>query len=1751
MKRSFLVPIFAAACSLAPMQAQTPPPDSNDPQISSNTNPPPDDVPDIVDCLKCGKVVGTADKSKGESCPSGTTEQKHNSSVDYTFGVGTTSYSSKNNFVARDLGKRSLKFTSYNPPRLDPPPISSSLSSEWREKLVRPVVVGLVTEEITNATFTPAALQLYANNAGNAYVKKDTSGNLRQILSDQYLTDITVPGGTVLIKSYIRSTIGSLDSSTGLYAIPGTARLFRSIQISRPTATGLDTVDILTSDYSSSETLPKVRGARWVKSGAAPNLTWTFSEHTGQPSDQNKYSVDTLAKQDLGNGLIQRTRTIQTIGSSNELITTSSTGDKYRDLGGGNLRIFETVEAPGTPEELITSYTYTDATGTGTVGLNGFVTNPTPGASLNNLVGSRLHSMQRSDGYWEEYKYQYNAGTKIMLTEKWSTWKDSAVGDKANSRYTTIVLEEGSRTVIQKIGGQIVSNEHETLTLAFDGTRTLRNEVKTGTTTAPLITENSYFSDSATEPNKGRIQYTRHPDGTLTRYTYQTASGGLKTIVEKGAAGADQFAPSATGPVPALTEGTRTEKVTNSFEKVIDSKTYDIASNLLLEQSTATSVDAVGRPTHIIYDADPNDYEEFTFACCGVKTQRARDGALTEYAKDALDRPTLTTVTLGPKTTSTGYTYATENLAGRALPKTAVTRMVAAGGNSTGSLLVSETVSDLRGQPLVSRSPDANGDNIPETFTYTHNSATRTESSTGPDGVTRTRTTYTDGKSHTSVSTFDGSAITPLITYDYAPHNLNGGGIRTTAELSAENSTLKTEKSFVDIGNRTFRTESPGYSGAVLILAINFDVRGRAVCMSSTGKPATKRVLNLLGQVTESWTDSNADGQFNNTAVNAMKDSMNKTSIDFVTEDGVVCQRTRQWVRNDADSEVLLSTTFRSLDGLYSKSVQLSSPVTITTRTKPLDGNTVTETRSYLSATGFLAQSSTITLDADGTTAAVRVNKDIAGAPVTTVTQVSDLLGRLMSVHDGRKPATTYSEFTSTGTPLKTTNSDGTYAVTTLNNAARPIKEETYDAHSALIATVNTIYHPDGNVAANWGTNINPTYKSYDLQGNLVEVRTYRSSNLALVPEEATPNYDATTWAYEPATGLLSRKQYDDGKGIDYTYTTDGKLLTRTWARGIVTTYGYTPSGKLTSTDYSDATPDVSITYDRLGRQLALSNGVAQSFFAYDPATLVLNTETIRYDLDLNGIFEFTRVLDRSRDTVGRDTGWQLKDGSTIENEAAYAYSPLDGRLSQVSIPQSESQVFTYTYLAHSTLIEKVAGPVHDVFNTWEANRDELASKQNKVGTDVISQHDYTVNALGQRTNVSQVGTAFQAVRGVTWGYDSLGQVTSADSSINSDDRAYEYDAIGNRIEAQDGVIGVTGTPNYAVNALNQYTSVPPGSLAPSYDLDGNITAGPLPVAPLTNSALACDAENRLVSTTVGSTATTYFYDAQSRRIAKTIGSDSTIYVYDSWNVIAEWSADVQSVFLARTYLWGIDLSGSMQGAGGVGGLLALQIHHPKSAIYYPTYDGNGNVSEYLDETGVLAGHFEYDPFGKAVVELDTEGIFSYRFSTKPIDVATGLYYYGYRYYDPVSGRWPSRDPIEEKGGVNLYGFWKNDTINGWDVLGLYIIPPPPKKPPSPGTAIADALIAFAIAYLADAMKFCDGECKKAQDCVNCCNRAAGAAHIALGVQTIKANLTCLKYVNPVAMAACAALIDLAHLKAVKEITKAQNECNDSCMDNP
>ena len=242
-----------------------------------------------------------------------------------------------------------------------------------------------------------------------------------------------------------------------------------------------------------------------------------------------------------------------------------------------------------------------------------------------------------------------------------------------------------------------------------------------------------------------------------------------------------------------------------------------------------------------------------------------------------------------------------------------------------------------------------------------------------------------------------------------------------------------------------------------------------------------------------------------------------------------------------------------------------------------------------------------------------------------------------------------------------------------------------------------------------------------------------------------------------------------------------------------------------------------------------------------------------------------------------------------------------------------------------------------------------------------------------------------------------------------------------------------------------------PASATWQYDDDGNLLSDGL-------WDYTWNGENRLIAAETVATIPNaypvkkgYVYDYQGRRVVESrwefdetsgdfVLENQLRWTYDDWNPVVE-IVDNQP---SRHYVWGLDLSETPQGAGGVGGLLmSLDLTHA-SLSYSFIYDGNGNVLGLANlANGELIGRYEYSPFGKL---LWKEGLAAevnrWRFSTKLGDDSTGWLYYGFRYYDPETGRWPSKDPIEESGGVNLYGFVGNSVVNEIDFLGReWIVP--------------------------------------------------------------------------------------------------------------
>jgi RHS repeat-associated protein len=252
---------------------------------------------------------------------------------------------------------------------------------------------------------------------------------------------------------------------------------------------------------------------------------------------------------------------------------------------------------------------------------------------------------------------------------------------------------------------------------------------------------------------------------------------------------------------------------------------------------------------------------------------------------------------------------------------------------------------------------------------------------------------------------------------------------------------------------------------------------------------------------------------------------------------------------------------------------------------------------------------------------------------------------------------------------------------------------------------------------------------------------------------------------------------------------------------------------------------------------------------------------------------------------------------------------------------------------------------------------------------------------------------------------------------------------------ASPGQTSVTGNA-YVAKTPETYT----------YDADGNLLSDG-------RWTYSWDAENRLTTMTSltgapsgSQLSLSFVYDYRGRRIQKLVSTNSgsayvgeytNNYIYDGWNCLAILNP---SFGLVESFMWGSDLSGRMQGAGGVGGLIKVTYYGSTTTNCFVAFDGNGNVSALVNAAnGVTAANYDYGPFGELIrASGPMAKLNPFRFSTKYDDDETDLLYYGHRYYNPSTGRWLSRDPVGKRGGRNLYDFVSNSPENLIDPLGAF-----------------------------------------------------------------------------------------------------------------
>ncbi len=1222
------------------------------------------------------------------------------------------------------------------------------------------------------------------------------------------------------------------------------------------------------------------------------------------------------------------------------------------------------------------------------------------------------------DGQWSAYAY--DADDRVTLEVE--AWKDFAFDDsvalstlalsaKATySDYTPVdtnddgTLRRGSpRTEIVKIEDvvtAIIWNAYyrDAGGLLHEITERATSQGASYGDAANLHSESIYYATTAQGESAlraGRLKSKQREDGTWTTYEYTEDANGDFTVTETHV--------HADAPGGVANKSTRTLK------------TYDEAANLTKEEFFVYDGSAYQSVYYLAhtYDEDRNRIETRRYdGIAGGRVLYSADythgkattvtdetGRVVYSTYDVLGRKELQVVEgsaeAGVGDISEHYTYST---AATGCGCTASETQIM---DESGTLTMTK-INETDRVKRKSRMVDVNG--LETTYEYTGGGRVTTE--TRPDGSTRITTNYLDGR----VKSVAGTGVIP----EYYTYGVNADGTTWTRVDAADGNYLGTEdvstvtdlryrKATDDMAGRILREESPAFGGNILLTEYVYDDYGRLESQIQPGRADTRYEYDSMGNRVRSGLDVDDNGQLDLASEDRITDSVRIYGLEGGAWFDV--STTTVYPTTNDSTAVTVSTNKNRLSGfsgsLASETTAIDVHGNATLRKTEIDRVNKTVTRTT-DVPGSVIDAVSVTINGY-----LKEQNSTAVAAVSTYGY--DGLGRRTSIKDPRHTqASSIDYYTGTRQVFTQTDAAGNATAFTYVPQGRAGAGQIASVTDALLQKSYRAYDLLGRQVRTWGETDYPQEYSYNSYGELVTLTTYRDAvdgydfTTAIWPNPT--GGDTTTWTYQVATGLFTRKEYADGNGTDYAYDSVNRLSVRTWARdgGLDTTYGYdAATGELTSVDYEDAnTADIAYTYDRLGRQATVTDATGTRSFAYDGNSLQLDSEEL--PTDFYGDLVLTRTYEDGTEAnglAGRAKGYDLiAGGQTSVAAAAYGYENT-GRLQAIS---DGSDTFTYAYENNANLLASLTAPQHTVSYSYEADRDVMTSIDNQVSGSTLSKYAYTYDALGRRADRVQSGSAISNASTDDFAYNSRSEVTGSTNSLENAaewNSTYTYDKIGNRQSST----GFQPVSSYTANALNQYTAI--DSATPTHDLDGNLTSAG------GNWTYTWNNENRLASGTDGTTTINFTYDYQGRLVKKDDGTDVEVYVYDGWNRIFSISNPGSQIETTTSFLCGLDLSGSMQGAGGVGGLL-------KEGNRYPTYDANGNIVQKLNSNGGTDMTVVYDPFGNII---DGTLVGEYGFSTKPLIDGIDWYYYGFRYYDPVTGRWPSRDPINQLGSSEWF----------------------------------------------------------------------------------------------------------------------------------
>jgi RHS repeat-associated protein len=565
--------------------------------------------------------------------------------------------------------------------------------------------------------------------------------------------------------------------------------------------------------------------------------------------------------------------------------------------------------------------------------------------------------------------------------------------------------------------------------------------------------------------------------------------------------------------------------------------------------------------------------------------------------------------------------------------------------------------------------------------------------------------------------------------------------------------------------------------------------------------------------------------------------------------------------------------------------------------------------------------------------------------------------------------------------------------------------------------------------------------------------------------------YD-TTYGYDARGRLTSTSA--NTRATTFAYNAQGFLESITDPENQTTIYTYDAVGRMTAINRSDNTT-VGFEYDQNGNMTLLTNpSDIDHGFGYN----LVNLKSV-YRTPLSGSYSY--IYDKDRRLIRTN----FPSGSQINN----VYDTT--RLVQIQTPEGNidlsylcgtkpgsitngTDTITYGYDGKLVTSETLTGTLNQSL-VYSYNHDFNVQDFGYAG----NTHAYTYDNDGLLTGAGAFSIARNSTNGlpeaVTGGalnltrtFNGYGEVDDQAFSISSATLTswnLTRDNAGRITARTETVEGVTSDYGYTYDAMGRLLTVTKdGAVVEEYEYD------PVGTRIYENNVLRGISERDYVYSdedcllTAGGVS--YEYNADGFLTTKTERADVTIYDYSSRGellgvtlpdgTLVDYVHDPLGRRIAKKvngsvtekYLWQ-GLTRLLAVFDGTDNLIMrfeyadarMPVAMTKDgSTYYLTYDHVGSLRIVADTAANVLKRIEYDSFGNIIQDTNPSFAIPFGFAGGLHDRDTGLVRFGYRDYDPDTGRWTAKDPIGFAGGdTDLYGYCLSDPVNCVDSEGLWV----------------------------------------------------------------------------------------------------------------